>query len=272
MKSRQVRIRELAAWGFDAYKYRPETLEIAYTSNAPKRLAPSPYHLSNPPLAQETDTLHEKFMALAKRPDLQAEMSGLSWRLGVVDIRSLLAFQRRLVFNTHVAQPAIPAIDDWDALLALSFGLQKPIDREATYERSSETLILRSDNPSLHVRLTDDPENPLRVHAGSPFFEVARFRGRWFLRDGYHRAYALLKADIFAVPAVVVEARTIEELGAIHPWFFPEDILFSDRPPLVTDFLNDGLVFEYDRQHFIKTIRIKLEETLEPQPFPGEQA
>ena len=33
-------------------------------------------------------------------PDLHAEMMGLDWSLGVVDLRRLLAFQRRLSFNS----------------------------------------------------------------------------------------------------------------------------------------------------------------------------
>ena len=41
------------------------------------------------------------------------------------------------------------------------------------------------------------------------------------------------------MPAVVIYARSIEEVGATAPWFFNEEQLFSDRPPQVTDFLDD---------------------------------
>jgi hypothetical protein len=267
-----VHIRELAGWGFDNYEYRPEALAWAKSSRAADILAESsPYEPSNVVLGRETEALREMFMQHAERVDLLMEMSGLSWSLGVVDLRSLVAFQRRLSFDARIAQPALPAAHDWTALFALSFGSPKPIEHEVFHDRSTDTVILRSDNPDLHFRVTNDPVHPLRVHAGGPFFEVACFRNRWFLRDGYHRAYALLKANVFAVPAVIVEAKTIDELGANQPWFFPEEVLFSNAPPSVVDFLDEDIVLEYDRPPLIKTVRIKIEETLKPATSTGEQ-
>jgi len=66
------------------------------------------------------------------------------------------------------------------------------------------------------------------------------------------------------MPAVVIRTRTLEELGATEPWFFSEHQLFSDRPPLVTDFLDECLVLRYERTALRKVIRIRLEESLEP--------
>ena len=156
-------------------------------------------------------------------------------------------------------------------MLALSFGLPKSIKYEITHSRSIQTVVLRSDNPDLHFRISSDPASPLSVHGGGPFFEVACFRDRWFLRDGYHRAYSLLKDQVFKVPAVIVQAATIEELGANQPWFFSEDVLFSDAPPRIIDFLSDDLVLEYERPALIKTLRIMIEESLKPATFTGEQ-
>jgi hypothetical protein len=93
---------------------------------------------------------------------------------------------------------------------------------------------------------------------------VAKYRDRWFLRDGYHRAYDLLRANIFRIPAVIVYARTLEELGATQPWFFNEETLFSTTPPLVVDFLDDALVLEYSRPLLIKTVSVTVEESLAP--------
>jgi len=267
MSRHLVHIRELAGWGFDNYEYRPKTLS---PGKATKVIAQrSSFEQSNVVLATETENLREMFAPYADRPDLLLEMSGLSWSLGVIDLRPLIAFQRRLSFDARIAQP--PVASHWPALFALSFGPPKGVEYDAVHDRSTETLILQSDNPNLHLRVTNDPAHPLSVHAGGPFFEVARFRNRWFLRDGYHRAYALLAAQVFFVPAVIVEATTVEELGANQPWFFSEEILFSNAPPRVADFLNDDLFLEYDRPALIKTLRIKMEETLTPATSKGEQ-
>jgi hypothetical protein len=273
MSPNLVRIRELAGWGFDRYEYRPETLtldKISQAVNVTTRY--SSFGQASVVMTAETERLQEMFTPHANRPDLLSEMSGLSWSLGVVDLRSLIAFQRRLAFNSEIARPPTPSARDWPALLALSFASPKPVECEILHDRLAETLILRSANPNLHFRVTNDPMHPVAVHAGGPFFEVARFRNRWFLRDGYHRAYALLKAQVFEVPAVIVEATTIEELGANQTWFFSEDILFSNAPPYVVDFLNDDLVLEYDRPALIKTLRIKMEEALTPATSTGEQS
>jgi hypothetical protein len=93
---------------------------------------------------------------------------------------------------------------------------------------------------------------------------VAQYRDRWFLRDGYHRAYDLLRANIFRVPAVIVYARTLDELGATQPWFFNEETLFSATPPRVLDFLDDALVLEYSRPLLVKTVSVTIEESLAP--------
>jgi len=73
-----------------------------------------------------------------------------------------------------------------------------------------------------------------------------------------------LQAGVHRVPAVVIFARTIEELGATESWFFAEDQLFSDRPPRVMDFLEDDLVLRYQRTALRKVIRIRVEESLQP--------
>ncbi len=129
-------------------------------------------------------------------------------------------------------------------------------------------ISLYSNNPDLQLRLTMESgygnSLPFGLHGGCPFFEVAELRGRWFLRDGYHRAYRLLQAGVYCVPAVVLHARTIEELGATEPWFFNESQLFSDRPPHVMDFLDEELTLRYKRAALRKLIRIRIEETLEP--------
>jgi hypothetical protein len=272
MSHNLVSIRELTGWGFDGYDYRPDTLELAKGLRASNIIAQrSPFEQSNIVQVSKTEQLSEMFVPFAERLDLLAEMSGLSWSLGVVDLRPLIAFQRRLAFTARMAQPAIPVANDWLALLKLSFGSPKRLEYEAIHDRSTETFILRSDNPNLHLRITNDPAHPLSVHGGGPFFEVARFRNRWFLRDGYHRAYALLQAQVFEVPAVIVEAATIEDLGANQPWFFPEEVLFSNTPPRVVDFLDEALILEYDRPPLIKTLRIKMDETLKPATLTGEQ-
>jgi hypothetical protein len=191
-------------------------------------------------------------------------MHGLDWSAGVVDLRCLLAFQRRLIFDEHFPQPEAPAPDDWRALVALAFGPPIPISYRTVASSASE-ILLHLENPNLQIcPCKEGTTTLLQVHGGSPFFEVAEYRGRWFLRDGYHRAYHLLRANIVQFPAVIIRARTLAELGPVQPWFFSEEVLFSSYPPRLIDFLDDNLIIEYSRPRLLKTLRVTIEESFEP--------
>jgi hypothetical protein len=259
MNRTTMRMRELAAWGLDQDEHRPAdylgdpAIACAFVNDR------APFELRSPLVESSDDELQELFAEQEARVDFQAEMTGLDWSLGVVDLRLLLAFQRRVVIDPVFANSPMPASDDWAGLMGLSFGERKPIICDAVHSEAS--VEFRAFNSNLHFRFTGDSSNPIAIHTGSPFFEVAQYRERWFLRDGYHRAFRCLKAGISHLPAVIVRAQTLEQLGAVQPWFFPEEVLFSSRPPWAIDFLNDALVIEYNRAPLSKMLRITVEET-----------
>ena len=259
MNAARLPVRELAGWGLDEDAYRPATYSGDPDSASALVAARPMFAADNALLHLDDDALRNRLAAEEARTDLQAEMRGLEWFAGVVDLRCLLAFQRRIVLNPAASQPAIPEADDWNSLVDLCFGRPKPVVFDVI--RNEDSLLFRSDHPNLHFRFTGDSSSPIAIHSGSPFFEVAQYRGRWFLRDGYHRAYRCLQAGVFRLPAVLLRARTMEELGAVHPWFFPEEVLFSATPPRVIDFLDDALVIRYNRSPLVKTLRIAVEES-----------
>jgi hypothetical protein len=265
VKKNLVHVRELSRWGLDSYPYRPESVAEVPGLRAVDALSGrAPVAQMDVLLAAETLALQDEFSKQSSRTDLLDEMQGLDWSLGVIDLRPLIAFQRRLTFRPD--SPTADARDahSWASLFSLCFGSAKPANFQLGREEWPQALNIYSSNPNLHLRTLNDSSNLLAAHSGGPFFEVASYRDRWFLRDGYHRAYSLLARGITAVPAVIVKARTLEELGADQPWFFPEDVLFSDNPPRVIDFLNDDLVLQYSRPALHKTIRITIEEILTP--------
>ncbi len=271
-----IAVRELAGWDLDVYPYRPHSI-------APASLLPAKRHIvqrvdlksTTAPIDGMYDHLRDQLKVEALRPDLQSEMAGLEWTVDIVDLRCLLAFQRRVSFDPSREVPSIPDAQDWSGLINLCFGAEKQVvyqrpDRAVQHGSARKEFVLTSNDPNLQIRTSHNPSTPLTVHMGSPFFEVAEYRGRWFLRDGYHRAYRLLRNGIFHVPTVVVRARTLEELGATRPWFFSEEILFCPNPPRVIDFLDDALVLTYSRPPLIKTFRVTIEESLEPAAPSGD--
>ena len=258
-------ILELAAWGFDEQPARPVALmHRSHTSS-----------MEVPPLCRGWDSrtalledipvaVHQALSSIANRDDLQQEFCDLEWRLGVVDLRLLVAFQRRLVLRDQDLDHG--DITDWERRISLAF----PSGRSSSFDQRLDrnSLTISSENPDFTVRLNEVSNGAetinLRIHHGSPFMEVGCYRERWFLRDGYHRAYHLLRAGVFEIPAVIVQVRTLEELGANRSWFFPEEVLFGARPPLITDFLCTDLVVRWRRPAQRKIVRITITEDFEP--------
>jgi hypothetical protein len=276
MSTSMVTVRELIAWGVDEYSFRNAGAHFNH-EELEKKIAQARESLceckiySDALLTKKTESIQDLLRVASQRDDLNQECEGLDWTLGVVDLRRILSFQRRLVFSSKRKRLISCKRNDWPSLISLSIGTRRSTEHQLVRTdcaADSLDISLHSSNPDLQFRLDATQSaaglSPLSLYGGSPFLEVARLRDRWFLRDGYHRAYDLLRAEIHHVPAVIVFARTIEEVGAIEPWFFNEDQLFSERPPRVTDFLDESLVLSYKRIALHKVIRVRIDESLEP--------
>jgi hypothetical protein len=212
MSSLYLDIRELAAWGFDEPVDRGslavEQIQNTARSVCRKLAEREPYRAESPIVAGRANHSTDLLATRKKAVTDSGEFDGLAWELAVVDLRKLVAFQRRIAFAG---------------------------DRCFQIEQDATWLQL------LDLAL------PMNPPSRNPFIEVALYSGRWFLRDGYHRSFRLLNQGMSRVPSVVVYAETLAQMGAVGSQFFSEEILFSERPPKVTDFLDDKLVLRYSR-------------------------
>src|SRR5260370_17423696 len=113
--STHVSVRELIGWDLDENEFRPASaIQSGRIESARAIVAGRLCFQTTNPVGAETPV---SAAALLKdqllREDLHREMEGLDWSLGVVDLRHLLAFQRRLIFDPEYPQPAAPAPDPW---------------------------------------------------------------------------------------------------------------------------------------------------------------
>jgi hypothetical protein len=97
------------------------------------------------------------------------------------------------------------------------------------------------------------------INMGTSYVQVARYQGRYFLRDGYHRTVGLLRAHVTKVPAVVINAPSFQYI-APQPGLFDHEVAFSDRPPLLTDFLDDTVSVEGSQPTIRKVVRARAEQ------------
>ena len=100
------------------------------------------------------------------------------------------------------------------------------------------------------------------VHFGLPFVQIAELNGRWFVRDGNHLCYGLLRRGATEIPCVFVRARNFQELGANNPAFFRQEVIFGDRPPFLRDFLDDAVTKTAEHRTVRKVVRITGQEFL----------
>lgn len=205
---------------------------------------------------------------------LKISFAGVDWSVEMVDMSLVQSVQRSIKVGA-VDERIAPVLADrsklWDFCLPAT---RNEPPRGAFTDVDQRGFTVSSVNPNLRIAGTkiDNAEvqtaaGPIRVQAimffvnfGNSYINVAHHRGRYFLRDGYHRVTGLLKAGFTTMPAVVVNLPgTYDDLMPGRQ-VFSKEVSFSARPPLVRDFLDDSVADDYRQPIVRKIIRIRSEE------------
>jgi len=222
------------------------------------------------------DVKHAKLQKVAERPEVQAHFHGFTWRPTVVDLRKVLSFQKLVNvdgLDSRVGQ-ATPA--NLDELIEVCLPSQQAVaPTGALTDADGKGFTISSLNPNLRIagaQLSDAMVSPapglptvkmqavtLFVSMGTSYVQVIRYRDRCFVRDGYHRAAALIRRGIYEVPCIFIEAQRFEDLSC-PPGSFPYEVLYSSRPPFLTDFWAKGVAADATQLSIRKVVRIRGEE------------
>jgi hypothetical protein len=185
--------------------------------------------------------------SVAARPEVHADFPDVLWRVEMVDLTRVQAIQT-MVFVDELL-PETGAYDA-QALVSTCLPVSQPAPPMAMssdndgFTMSSVSPNLRIISGQVHPTLAAAaPHLPPRqvqavtflVDTPTSSVQVAHYQGRFFLRDGYHRAAGLIRAGVTQVPAVVIDAPSYQFV-APRPGMFDYQVAFSERPPLVTDF------------------------------------
>lgn len=236
-----------------------------------------PYASPTPALGVLPAALQEQGALFCRRPDVVAAMQGLDWTLGMVDLREILGFQKMIVQEQAVERAN--AVDLANPQSLFSFCLPETTSLTTltgAIDQDQKGITFSSLNPNLRignclgtdVEFAAVPGAPGRkekfigfaINFGVTFVQIAEYGGRWFVRDGYHRTYGLLRRGVYSIPSIFVRARNFQELGAAAAGFLPYEILFGERPPLLTDFLDDAVSVSTNQKATRKVVRITAEE------------
>ena len=173
----------------------------------------------------------------------------------LVDLARVVAAQKQIL--TADAEDRVRGASATD-LLGLA-RLTLPVPRREpiawSFDSQRNAFVLSSPNPNLrvvgHFNSTVGGEVPGVVFDGFGFalsyqrsyMQVAVIAGRPVLRDGYHRAFGLLRAGIRCVPAFVKHYRSWDEAD-MPPGLLREEVCLGPRPPLLTDYLDDRVALD----------------------------
>jgi hypothetical protein len=195
-----------------------------------------------------------------------ARMRAEGWEIAMVDLSRVVAVAPSVFTGTAAERAASLDPGDLRAVAGLTLPVSHsrpvgelspgddlaPIQGQYHYLKQTYTII----SPNLNLTVAGNFDAPGNIDARQPggllgfgfnvtvppsFIQVARFQGRYLLRDGYHRSFGLLSCGITRVPAYVRDFATAEEL--VPAGTLPRSAWVGDRPPLLRDY-HDDLVAE----------------------------
>ena len=237
------------------------------------------FELAVPQLEELPAELAERGNVFRQRQDVLAAFQGLDWTLGIADLECVLSFQKTITEDHAIDRVSGVEVNDLSGLFSVCLpDPAAPTNFECAIDADHKGLTFFSPNPNLRfgghaiqqVQMPGSAGEPAQnlgiagfiINFGAPFIQVAEFNNRWFIRDGYHRCYGLLRRGVRRIPCVFVRARSLDELGANQPVFIRQEVLFGERPPFLRDFLDDSVCATTQHRDIRKIVRVSAQEFL----------
>lgn len=196
---------------------------------------------------------------------------GTGTRVGIIDLECVLSFQKVVALDQIDERLSGVTAEDWPALLDLCIPTSRPDEPlSGTYDRDGKGLTITSLNPNLRVSAVQQVNRRMNgvdeqligftVTFGTNWVNVVEYRGRAFLKDGYHRCYGLLGRGIRRVPCAYTVATSFNDVHGPASSHISQEHLLGPHPPFVTDFHDDSISVPGEQRAFRKVVRIHAEE------------
>lgn len=200
------------------------------------------------------ESFRARIHALRAEPTFSEHMIGMkSSRFAYVDFKRLRCYQVRLNLE-YIDALVQKAPDPADQEGTVAFCL--PLTSEAlgmevlvSLNPVGNTLALTSQNLDMRVLgVVQGDHSPGRKFAGFaygfglPQVLVVEYHGAYMIKNGHHRAFALVKKGHTRLPCLLLSTDNYQFTGGQLPGVFPIDLVMSRRPPLLLDFASDAAV------------------------------
>ncbi len=166
------------------------------------------------------------------------------WKVGVADLSRVCAFQPNVFVDHAAARTEDATAGDLASIAPITLPLPSAGTKlNAQYDEQRQVLMISSPNPNLRVsgfgtfQSTDGSAGfGFTVAMAASFVQVAKYQGRYLLRDGYHRSVGLLRRGIERVPCLVHEGMTLQQLIPQPAGMVPHEVFMGDRAPTLADY------------------------------------
>ncbi len=167
-----------------------------------------------------------------------------------------------------------PRPGQWKEVLDFVFGEGLAIGEPALVILNANMAAVVFRSPANNLRALLPPVEPpqvrrlsehefeiaARVQTAPNYLQMARIRGKHVLVNGIHHSCALLKSGWDAIPCLVREARSLQEVGFVpgQLGLIPEPEAM-ERPPYICDFLEPTIAHTFHQRVLDQVLRVILQ-------------
>jgi len=152
----------------------------------------------------------------------------------LVEIDSLLAFQ--FTVNSTRSQEHCAGLKKTDIVDLLPVCLPDVVPQEQYHWQIQEqSLLIKSRSLNLRIFQKGVNQNVAGIVFGAalPLMIVAQLNGRYYLSNGYHRAYGARAAGATHIPCIVRGGIDATDIGIVPGGTFALPLLESNNPPTI---------------------------------------
>lgn len=208
------------------------------------------------PEIKELDSKYsERITTLEKEATFNEYLLGMkSHRFALIELEKLHCFQKMVnleFIESLMKQVPAPENIGETVKFCLPIRDEKPkIPILTSINQQTNTIVFVTDNPDSRVlgNVQGEEQNSGRNFAGFvygfglPLISVVKYKGTYLIKNGYHRAFTLLKRGHKFLPCLLMETDEYQFTGAQAQGFFPIDLLTSNKSPMLSDLLTDASV------------------------------
>jgi hypothetical protein len=156
--------------------------------------------------------------------------------------------------------------EDILSIVRITLPIPAPIELPMQFDQRKNAWVLQSRNPD--ARIVAHFSSRVELAPGlfgmgygfcialpPSLVQVVLYRGRYFLKDGYHRSLALLEKGIAHIPVLFHEIPQSQDLKVEGR--FPDETILGAHPPLFPDYLREDVAAVVTHLAFQKEIMIQ---------------